>query len=139
LSPVANYEGRVIARNFLEGDVEQAQYATIPRAVFTVPPLASVGLTEERARREGLSFDVAVNDMKTWRVYAIAAEEAARAKVLVEKGSGRILGAQLWGAAAAESINIFALAMHAGMTAERFKHLVFAYPTFASALESTLP
>ena len=50
-----------------------------------------------------------------------------------------ILGAQLLGAGAAETIHVFALAMEVGMTAERFKHLVFAYPTFASALGSTLP
>jgi glutathione reductase (NADPH) len=63
LSPVASYEGRVIARNFLGGDAQKVDYATIPRAVFTVPPLASVGLTEEEARRTGRAVDVAVNDM----------------------------------------------------------------------------
>ncbi|MEX1243179.1 MAG: NAD(P)/FAD-dependent oxidoreductase [Thermoanaerobaculia bacterium] len=138
LSPVASYEGRVIARNFLEGDVEEVNYSTIPRAVFTVPPLASVGMTEEEARKAGRATEVAVNDMTNWKVYAIAGEAIARAKLVTEKGTGQILGAQLWAAGAAENIHIFALAMHAGITAEHFKRLVFAYPTFASALESTL-
>lgn len=139
LSPVASYEGRVIARNFLEGDVEDVDYSRIPRAVFTVPPVASVGLTEEGARRAGKAIDVAVNDMTTWKVVAIAGEPLAGAKVLTERGTGQILGAQLLGAGAAETIHVFALAMEAGMSADRFKQLVFAYPTFASALESTLP
>lgn len=139
LSPVASYEGRMIARNFLEGDVEKVDYSRIPRAVFTVPPLASVGMTEEEARKAGRTIEVAVNDMTNWKVYAIAGEAIARAKVVTEKGTGQILGAQLWGAGAAENIHIFAIAMHAGMTASQVKHLVFAYPTFASALESTFP
>lgn len=139
LSPVASYEGRVIARNFLEGDVEEVDYSRIPRAVYTVPPLASVGLTEEEARRAGKAIDVAANDMTSWKVYAIAGEALAGAKVVTERGTGQILGAQLLGAGAAENIHVFALAMHAGITAEHFKRMVFAYPTFASALESTLP
>jgi glutathione reductase (NADPH) len=139
LSPVASYEGRIIARNFMEGDVEEADYSKIPRAVFTVPPLASVGLTEQEAREAGHATEVAVNDMTNWKVYAIAGETIARAKVVTEKKTGEILGAQLFGSGAAEIIHSFAIAMHAGMTVGQFRHLVFAYPTFSSALESTLP
>ncbi len=139
LSPVASYEGRVIARNFLEGDVEKVDYSTIPRAVFTVPPLASVGMTEEEARKAGRAIDVAVHDMTNWKVYAISGEPIARAKVVTERGTGQILGAQLLGAGAPDIIHSFALAMHARMTAQQFRDLVFVYPTFSSALESTLP
>lgn len=139
LSPVASYEGRVIARNFLEGDVEGVDYSLIPRAVFTVPPLASVGMTEAEARGAGLAIDVAFNDMTSWKVYAIAGEPVAFAKTVTDKETGRILGAQLFGAGAPEIIHSFALAMHARMTAEQFKNVVFVYPTLSSALESTLP
>ena len=139
LSPVASYEGRIIARNFLEGDVERADYSTVPRAIFTVPPLASVGMSEGEARRAGLAIDVALNDMTDWKVYAIAGEPVARAKVVTEKGAGRILGAQVFGAGAPETIHTFALAMRARMTVPAFKDLVFAYPTFSSALKFALP
>lgn len=139
LSPVASYEGRVIARNFLKGEAERVDYSRIPSAVFTVPPLASVGMTEQEARRAGRPVEVASNDMTAWKVYAIAGEPAARAKVVAEKGTGLILGAQLFGAGAAENIHSFALAMRAGMTTEQFRELVFVYPTFSSALSSTLP
>ena len=139
LSPVASYEGRVIARNFLEGDVERADYTTVPRAVFTVPPLALAGLTEEAARKKGTRVAVAANDMKEWKVYAIAGEPQARAKVVADAGTGRILGAQLFGPAAGELIQIFAMALRYRVTVEEFRSMVFAYPTFASALESALP
>ena len=139
LSPVASYEGHLIARNFLEGDVERADYATVPRAVFTVPPLALAGLTEEAARKKGIRVAVAAHDMKDWKVYAIAGEPQARAKIVAEAGTGRILGAQLFGPAAGELIQIFAMALRYRVTVEDFRNMVFAYPTFASALESALP
>jgi glutathione reductase (NADPH) len=50
LSPVASYEGRIIVRNFLERDVATADYTTVPQAIYTTPPLATVGLTETEAR-----------------------------------------------------------------------------------------
>ena len=69
----------------------------------------------------------------------MAGEPVARAKVVAEKGTGLILGAQLFEAGAAENIHIFALAMRAGMTSAQFRELVFVYPTFSSALSSTVP
>jgi glutathione reductase (NADPH) len=52
--------------------------------------------------------------------------------VLVERTSRRILGAHLLGPHADETINLFALAMRAGVTADRFKQILWAYPTHAS-------
>jgi glutathione reductase (NADPH) len=82
---------------------------------------------------------VASSDMTAWKVYAMAGEPVARAKVVAEKGTGLILGAQLFEAGAAENIHIFALAMRASMTTDQFRELVFVYPTFSSALSSTVP
>ena len=137
LSPVASYEGRVIARNFLEGDVERASYDAIPQAVFTVPPLAWVGLTEEEACEKGARIAVVSHDMETWRVFAIAGERPARAKVVLEKDTGRILGAHLLGACAGELIHVFAMAMRYGLTTADLDKMVWTYPTFSAALDST--
>jgi glutathione reductase (NADPH) len=134
LSPVASYEGRVVARNFLEGDAEKVEYEAIPRALYTIPPLASVGLTEREARARGLEVDVYRHDLTNWKVYAIAGEGLAKAKVISERGSGRILGAHLLGGAAGEEIHIFAMAIKFGIPAAELKKMVFAYPTLASAL-----
>lgn len=138
LSPVASYEGRVVARNFLEGDVERADWDAIPKVVFTVPPLASVGVTEAEARARGLEPAVVRSDMTGWKVHAIAGDPIARAKVLVDPASRRILGAHLYGSGAGDTINLFALAIGFGLTADDLKSMVFTYPTFASALPHTL-
>jgi glutathione reductase (NADPH) len=137
LSPVASYEGRVVARNFLEGDVDRADYEAIPQAVFTVPPLAWVGMTEERARKEERRINVVSKDMENWKVFAIAGERPARAKVVLEEGTRRILGAHLLGAGAAELIHVFAMAMRYGLTAGDLDKMVWIYPTLSSALDST--
>lgn len=127
-----------MAKNFLEGDTERVNYEAIPKVLFTVPSLASVGLTEAEARARGLEVSAVIHDMREWKVYAIAGEPLARAKVITESGTGRILGAHLLGGGADEIINLFALAIRFGITAPELKTMVFAYPTFASALPYTL-
>lgn len=138
LSPVASYEGRIVAKNFLKGNVEPVRYDAIPQALYTVPPLAAVGMTEEEARVAGLDIDVVTNDMSEWKVYAIAGKRPARSKVLIEKGSRKILGAHLFGASADEQIHVFAMAIRFGLTAGDLGEMVWAYPTFSSVLDSTL-
>jgi glutathione reductase (NADPH) len=53
----------------------------------------------------------------------------------VEEESDRILGAHLLGPAAEESINLFTIAMHAGIRAQELKQILFSYPTHASDLQ----
>jgi glutathione reductase (NADPH) len=136
LSPVASYEGRVIAQNFLEGNVREVDYGTVPRAIFMTPPLASVGLTQTMAMESGRQVEVRASDMTRWLVYSIAGEPIARAKVVIDPNGGRILGAQLFGAGAPENIHFFALAIQCGVTADHLKEMVYAYPTFASTIQS---
>ncbi len=138
LSPVASYEGRVVARNFLEGDVERISYDAIPQAVYTVPPLAWVGQTEAEARRAGLAVRATLFDMDDWKVYAIAGDRPARAKIVTEEGSRRIVGAHFYGAGAAELIHVFAMAIRFDLTAADLESMVWAYPTFSSAFSSML-
>jgi glutathione reductase (NADPH) len=138
LSPVASYEGRVIARNFLEGDVREVDYKTVPQSIFITPPLASVGMTQTIAMEAGHQVEVRASDMTRWLIYSIAGEPIARAKIVIDSGTGRILGAQLFGAAASENVHLFALAIQCGVTVEHLKEMVYAYPTFASTIQSLL-
>lgn len=138
LSPVASYEGRVIARNFLDGDVKQVDYATIPQCIYITPAMASVGLTRTVADEMGYDIQVHAADMSRWLVYSIAAEPIACAQVVAEKTSGKVLGAQLLGTTAAENIHLFALAIQCGITTNHLAEMVYAYPTFASAFQSLL-
>jgi glutathione reductase (NADPH) len=135
LTPIAGYDGKVIASNLLEGNHLKAQYDAIPTVVFTVPALASVGLSEDAAKKKGVHFRKNYSDIGGWYSSRRVGEQTAAAKVLIDEQSNRILGAHLLGPAAEETINLFALAMRAGMTVKELKQAFFAYPTHASDVQ----
>ena len=137
LTPVSANEGRIAGKNLLAGKDERAiHYPPIPSVVFTLPPVASVGLSEVGAREQGLDFDTHFENTAQWYSSMRVGARHSAYKVLVEKGSGNILGAHLIGPGAEEQINLLAMAMGAGLTANRIKGIIFAYPSYASDLGS---
>jgi glutathione reductase (NADPH) len=132
LTPVAGYEGRLVAANLVEGTRREIDYSAVSSVVFTTPPLARVGLTEDQARTTGLQFTTRHEDTSTWYSSRRLAETASAFKVLIEEGSGRLLGAHLLAPHADETINLFAIAMRFGVTADQLKQTIWAYPTQAS-------
>ncbi len=132
LTPVGGYEGGVVAANLLEGNRREVSYPPIPSLVFTVPPLASVGLMESEAQEQGLNFETHFERTGSWYSSARIGEEYSAHKVLVEKKSGRILGAHLLGPNAEELINLFTMAMAGGLHSKDVKGMIFGYPTYAS-------
>lgn len=100
--------------------------------VFTVPPLASVGFGETEAREQGLAFETRHERTQGWYSSRRVGEEASGFKVLVEERTGRVLGAHLLGPHAEDVINLFAVAMRAGLRADDLKSMFFAYPTSGS-------
>jgi glutathione reductase (NADPH) len=138
LTPVAGMQGAIVASNLLKGNHRTPNYAGIPSVVFTTPPLARVGLTEEAAHAEGLRFATNHGDTSGWYTSRRIGQRHTGFKTLVEEGTGRILGAHLLGPHAEEVINLFGLAIHNGIRASDLKHMVFAYPTSASDLSSML-
>jgi glutathione reductase (NADPH) len=138
LSPIATYEGRIVGRNIVEGPVAKPDYASIPSCVYTVPALASVGLTETKAKELGRKFKVHINDMGDWLSTKTYNEPRAWAKIIVEEPSDRILGAHLVGHTGEELIHIFAFAMKFGITASDIRETVYAFPTFSADIKSML-
>lgn len=137
LTPVSAYEGRIAAKNLLAGKDEHAvNYPPIPSVVFTLPMVATVGLSEAAAREKGLKFDVNFEKTGGWYSSIRVGAVSTAYKVLVEHGTGLILGAHLIGPGAEEQINLFAMAMGAGLTADKIKAIIFAYPSYASDIGS---
>lgn len=135
-TPRADYEGSLVARNLLEGNKYTADFRGMASVVYTIPPLARVGLTEEDARRQELTLDVKQGDTSGWYSARRVAEPASGYKLLLEKGTGRLLDAHLLGPEADELANVFVLAIHAGIDAEVLKESLFVYPTQASNIQS---
>jgi glutathione reductase (NADPH) len=136
LSPLASYEGRIVGRNIVEGPRYKPDYAAIPSCVYTVPALATVGLTEAAAAEKGLKVEVRTSDMSDWLSTRTYAETVAWGKILVDPASDRIVGAHLVGHAGDELINFFALGMKHGITTRQMADMIYAYPTFAADIMS---
>lgn len=136
LSPIATYEGRLVGRNIVSGILGKPDYSIVPSAVYTVPSLASVGLTEAQALDAGIDFEVHTSDMSQWFSARFYAETVAWAKILVEKGTRRIVGVHLVGHHGEELIHLFAMAMRHGIGADQLGDEVYAFPTFAADIKS---
>ena len=132
LTPVASLEGDVVARNLLKGNQITPDYTGVPSVVFTIPPLASVGLQEKTARESGLQFRTIHQDTSGWYSSRRVAIKYSAFKTLIEAGSNRILGAHLLGPHAEEVINLFAIAMRNGLRSDEIKKMIYAYPTSSS-------
>ncbi len=132
LTPVASHDAKVAAANMLNGNREKPNYLGVPSVAFTIPPIASVGMSEKQVRDQGLKFRMRSEKASDWYTARRVAETTYGFKVLVEEGTERILGAHLIGPHADEVINVFALAIRKGLTAEDLKSTMFAYPTGAS-------
>jgi glutathione reductase (NADPH) len=132
LTPVAGYEARIVADNLLHGNRRKPDYNGCASAVFSLPPLAAVGLTEEEAQRQKLGFEARKGETSQWYSSRRIGEECSGYKILIERETNRILGAHLLGQGSEEMINIFALAIKTGLRAEDIRQTLFAYPTHGS-------
>ncbi|MGC5771844.1 dihydrolipoyl dehydrogenase family protein [Paenibacillus pabuli] len=136
LTPLASQESRAVSLNLLKGNHNKPNYKVMPSIVFTVPSLGSVGLDVEQAKKEG--YEVKVNDMSKWYTYKRTNEKFAMAKVVIDKATGRILGAHILGGKTEELINLFAMAIQFDLTTDQLNTMNFAYPTAASDLGSLI-
>jgi glutathione reductase (NADPH) len=105
---------------------------TDPTVAFTIPSLASVGMSEQTAREKGLKFRTHREIASSWYSSRRVAEDCSGFKVLIEDDTDRILGAHLLGPHAEEVINLFAFAIATNAGAADLRDAIFAYPTLSS-------
>jgi glutathione reductase (NADPH) len=138
LTPKASHDAEVLTTNLLEGNRRTVNYAGMGSAVFSVPPLASAGLSEAAAREKGHRIRKTWQDTSEWFNTRRVGETVSGFKVLIEEQTGRILGAHVLGPHAAEVINVFAVAIRLGLRADDLKGVLFAYPTNSADIPSML-
>lgn len=129
LTPSAILEADVVSRNMLQGNKYKPDYRGIATVVYTEPPLSSVGLSVKAASEQGLEFDVKQGNTANWYNSRRVGATHGGFKVLIERGSNRVLGAHLLGPHADETINLFSMAIRFGLKASEIKDIPFAYPT----------
>lgn len=133
LAHVASHEGLVAAGNAM-GENETMAYDAVPGAIFTMPEIGTVGLSEAEALKKGLDIDTAsVNFRVLGKAHAID-EIAGEARMIVDKSSGRVLGMHIIGPHATDLIAEATLAIEKGLTARDIAHTIHAHPTLAEIM-----
>ncbi len=128
LAHVASYQGGVAVSNAL-GGAAQADYRVVPSAIFTLPEIGQVGLTEAECKEQGIAATVGRFAFQASSKALCDGEPRGLFKLVAEQGSGKILGAAGVGEEASTLIAEVAVAMHQGMTAEDLAAVIHAHPT----------
>lgn len=126
----------VVRKNLLDQQEASTNGRLIPYVVFTDPELARIGLNEVQAKKENLHYQVLSMPMNKVARAAEAGDTRGLMKVLVEKGSGKILGASLIGSVAGETLTSIQMAMLGNLKAQDLSEQIFAHPTYAEALNN---
>jgi dihydrolipoamide dehydrogenase len=134
LAYVASAQGRVAASN-AAGHSEVMDYTAVPRCVFTIPEVASVGLNENEAAAMGIATRVLRSAMAANSYATILGERRGMVKLVAEAVSGKVLGAQLVGSGAVSLISECALAVKLGAIASDLAHTLHPHPSLAEALQ----
>lgn len=133
LAHKAMLDGRVAAEN-ATGGARQVDYRSVPSVIFTRPEIASVGLTENQARRQGAELKVSQFPFSANPRARILAEPDGVVRLICEAGSGRILGVHLLGPHVTDLIAEGALAVQTGATADDLAWTTHAHPTLPEAM-----
>ena len=138
LAHVASAQGKIAVENIM-GHPTKIRYEVIPAGIFTLPEIGRVGLTERQARQRaqaaGQDPEQAVK-VGRFRYAALGKAQATGDitglfKVIADAATGRLLGAHIVGAHAADLIHEAALAMETGATVSQIAHMIHAHPTLA--------
>jgi glutathione reductase (NADPH) len=134
LTPVAIREGHALADTLFGGTPWQVDHRLVPSAVFSHPPLASVGLTEGEARNRCGPVRVFTSDFRPLKNVLAGREERALYKLVVDAATDRVVGAHMIGPDAPEILQAVAIAVQAGLTKADFDRTVALHPTMAEEL-----
>ena len=133
---VAYNDHLILAGNLLEDARLSTAGRQIPYCMFTDPQLGRIGMTERQARAAGHDILIAKFPMEHTSRGIETGNTQGLMKAIVDKGSGKILGAAILGAEGGEVMSVLEMAMLAGLTAETIRCHVFAHPLYSESLNN---
>jgi glutathione reductase (NADPH) len=131
LTPVATAEGMALARTLFGGEPTAPDHENVPTAVFADPNLATVGLSEDKARERHGAVEVYKTSFRALKHTLGTREERIFMKLVVDARSQRVLGAHMIGPEAGEIIQGIAIAVKLGATKAQFDATIGIHPTAA--------
>ncbi|WP_169545439.1 glutathione-disulfide reductase [Sneathiella aquimaris] len=134
LTPVAIHEGMAFAETVFGGKPRAFDHSNVPSAVFSQPPVGSVGLTELEARLQFGEVDIYKSEFRPMKQTLTQGSERAMVKLIVDRATDRVLGVHIVGADAGEIIQGIGIAVKCGATKEQFDATVGVHPTLAEEI-----
>jgi dihydrolipoamide dehydrogenase len=134
LAHVASSEAVVCVEKIAGTDVEPVDYNCIPSCIYTTPEIASVGMTEKRAREAGFSVKTGKFPYSASGKAAAAGNRDGFVKLVFDEKTGKLLGAHLIGLGVTELISGLALALKSGVTDKQILKTVHPHPTMSEAI-----
>ncbi|MGY5339463.1 dihydrolipoyl dehydrogenase family protein [Levilactobacillus spicheri] len=134
LTPVAGFEGQYLTTALTTPDAPAISYPVIPSVVYGKTQLAQLGVTPAQAADQPNEYRVSDLDLTHWYSYQRVQDPHARIKVVLEKGSGRIVGAAVLSMEAEQVINYLDFVIQQHLDAVAINQTIMAYPTLASDL-----
>ena len=135
LTPVAIAEGRAVAENLFNKNSLRVDYNEIATAVFTSPPIGTIGLTEEAAlKKTENAYRIYESEFNPLKKSFASKKTKAYYKLIVEDKSDRLVGAHIFGDDAPEIIQTLAIAFKAGATKSHLDDTMAVHPTGAEEL-----
>ena len=131
LTPVATAEAMWLARTLFRGEPTAVDHENVPTAVFANPNLATVGLSEEKARERHGAVDIYKTYFRPLKLTLTEKKERIFMKLVVDQASQRVLGAHMIGPDAGEIIQGMAIAVKLGATKAQFDATIGIHPTMA--------
>jgi glutathione reductase (NADPH) len=131
LTPVALAEGMSLARRLFGSRDTTVDYEFIPTAIFSQPPIGTVGFSEDEARKQFGDIEVFTSSFTPLRFTISPVKEKAFMKLIVDQASRRVVGLHMCGEDAGEITQGFAVAMRAGATKEIFDTTIGIHPSAA--------
>ncbi len=131
LTPVATSEGMALAKTLFGGTPTPVDHENVPTAVFSHPNLATIGLTEEKARERHGKVDIYKSAFRSLKHTMGNSEERIFMKLVVDAESQRVVGAHMLGPDAGEVIQGIAIAVKLGATKAQFDATIGIHPTAA--------
>jgi glutathione reductase (NADPH) len=134
LTPVAIREGHAFADTIFGNKPWRVDYRCIPSAVFSNPPLGSVGMTEAQARNTFGTVKIYTSDFRPMKNVLSGRNERALYKLVVDAATDKVVGAHMIGPDAPEILQAVAIAIKAGLTKAQFDDTIALHPTMSEEL-----
>jgi len=131
LTPVAIAEGQAVAETLFHDNPARPDYENVPSAVFSLPSIGTVGLTEAEARGGSAEVDVFTTTFRPLKHTLSGRDEHTFMKIVVDRRSDRVLGCHMVGPEAAEIIQGLAIALRRGATKAQFDATIGVHPSAA--------